>query len=39
MVGGAQTRFKKSLFIRRLKFRGAFPYPVVTKKLTIFLKL
>jgi len=38
MVVGAQARFQKSLFIRTLKFRGAFPYPVVIKKLTIFVE-
>lgn len=35
-VGGAPTRLKNALFIKTLKFRGAFPYPVVLKKLTIF---
>ncbi len=36
MVGGALMMLLKSLFIRALKSRGAFPYPVVLKKLTIF---
>jgi hypothetical protein len=36
MVVGVQTRFPKSLFIKVLKFRGAFPYPVIIKILTIF---
>lgn len=35
-VCGATKKRKKPYFIRTLKFRGAFPYPVVIKILTIF---
>lgn len=38
MVVGALTILLKSSFISTLKFRGAFPYPVVIKILTIFDK-
>lgn len=37
MVVGATKKRKKPYFIRALKFRGAFPYPVVLKILTIFV--
>lgn len=35
-VRGAPTRLENPLFVRALKFRGAFPYPVAIKNLTIF---
>lgn len=34
-VGGAQKKTKSPLFTRTLKFRGAFPYPVIDKFLII----
>lgn len=36
MVGGAPKNDKRSYSIRNFLFRGAFPYPVVIKILTIF---
>lgn len=38
MVGGAPKNGKSSYSIRNFLFRGAFPYPVVLKILTIFEK-
>jgi len=38
MVVGATMESQKPYFIRSLRFRGAFPYPVVIKILTIFMK-
>lgn len=37
IVGGASMWHSKALFVKSLKFRGAFPYPVVSKFLTISL--
>ena len=37
MVGGAPKNDKSSYSIRNFLFRGAFPYPVVLKILTIFV--
>lgn len=37
MVGGAPKNNKSSYSIKPLLFRGAFPYPVVLKILTIFV--
>ena len=38
MVGGALKNNKSSYSIRTFLFHGAFPYPVVIKILTIFVK-
>lgn len=38
MVGGALTNNKSSYSIRNFLFRGAFPYPVGIRILTIFVK-
>ena len=38
MVGGAPKKDKSSYSIRNFLFRGAFPYPVVLKILTIYKK-
>lgn len=35
MVGGASMWHSNALFVRTLKFRGAFPYPVIIKILII----
>lgn len=39
MVGGALKNNKSSYSIKPFLFRGAFPYPVVIKILTIFRKV